>query len=259
MRIEPVRLAVHTARGTEQRVIRIGSVSGARYASRDLEGMRRKLDALLAQGKSATRTNPSIFRIGRYLLTQGEEFEVQGPLTGGEVEIVAIRNRDEILISVGSDQCDRELDPLFQDKPKQMCPHPLARAAWPYAEVRGHWDELRLYAHVVVGEHVVPVQDSSAAALVDLEYLLAMEDVAALPDPALLYCGAVPFLDSAVETAARLGLPEQTALGVGDAFLVRLHDPVLHRTIEHRFSAVPLGDDLAERGGPGNAVHHLTL
>lgn len=259
MRIEPVRLVVHTGKGSEQRAIDVGSVAGARYASRDLEGTRAKLDSLLAQGKSATRTNPSIFRIGRYLLTQSEEFEVQGPLTGGEVEIVAIRNGDEILISVGSDQCDRELDPLFQDKPKQMCPHPLAHAAWPYDEVRDHWDDLQLYGHVVVGEHVVPVQESTAAVLVDLEYLLAMDEVVALPDPAFLYCGAVAFLSSAAETATRLHLPEETALGVGDAFLVRLHDPVLGRTIEHQFSAVPLGDDLAERGGEGVTPHHLAL
>ena len=57
---------------------------------------------------SATRTNPSVFRIGRYLLTQDPEFEVQGPLTGCEAEVVAIRERDEVFISVGSDQCDRE-------------------------------------------------------------------------------------------------------------------------------------------------------
>ena len=40
----------------------------------------------------ATFTNPSIFRVARYLLTQDDEFEVQGTLTG-----------DEILISVSSD------------------------------------------------------------------------------------------------------------------------------------------------------------
>jgi hypothetical protein len=247
MKIEPVQFLLQTSKGPKQRSIEIGSVMGARYASRDREGTRKKLDQLLAKGRSATRTNPSIFRIGRYLLTQSEAFEVQGPLTGGEVEIVAIRSGDEILISVGSDQCDRELDSLFQDKPKQMCPHPLARAAWPYDEVRDHWDELQLFGQVEIGEHVVPVQESIVAALVDLEYLLAMDEVRALPDPAFLYCGAVPFLDAAAETVTRLGLPEETVLGVGDAFLVRLCDPVLNRTIEHRFRAMPLGDDLAER------------
>ena len=36
-------------------------------------------------------------------------------------------------------------------------------------------------------------------------------------------------------------------MGVGDRFLVRLHDPVLGRSIEHEFRPVPLGDDLSQR------------
>jgi hypothetical protein len=170
-------MVIQSKEGEERRSIPIGSVSGARFSSRDVEGMRRTLDAALARGESGTKTNPSIFRIARYLLTQSDEFEVQGPLTGGEAEIVAIRNGGEILITAGSDQCDRELDPLFQDKPKQMCPHPIAAVAWPYAEVRDHWDSLRIYSHVEVDGHVIPLQDSPASELVDLEYLLAMTEV----------------------------------------------------------------------------------
>ena len=127
MRIEPVEILVQRKDRTERRIIPIGSVAGARFSSRDVAGMRKELDAALARGESGTKTNPAIFHIGRYLLTQASEFEVQGPLTGGEAEIVAIRDGNEILITTGSDQCDRELDPLFQDKPKQMCPHPIAR------------------------------------------------------------------------------------------------------------------------------------
>lgn len=38
----------------------------------------------------------------------------------------------------------------------------------------------------------------------------------------------------------------------------RLHDPVLQRTIEHQFRAVPLGDDLLERRpGAGTADDHF--
>ena len=50
--------------------------------------------------------------------------------------MVAIRAGNEIWISLGSDQCDRELDHLFPDKPKQMCPHPIASVVWPYDEVK---------------------------------------------------------------------------------------------------------------------------
>lgn len=260
MRIDPIKMVIQSEQGTEERSIPIGSMGGARFASRDIEGMRKQLDDVLARGLSATKTNPSIFRIGRYLLTQATKFEVQGPLTGGECEVVAIRDGDEILVSVGSNQCDRELDPLFQDKPKQMCPHPIASTAWPYSEVRDHWDRLRVYSHVVAGGHTVPLQDSTVSVLVDLEFLLTMDVVRSLPDPMFLYCGATPFLDAAAEMVQRLALPEETALGVGEEFLVRLHDPVLDRTIEHRHRAIPLGDDLAERRGSSSlAAHHLSV
>ncbi len=83
---------------------------------------------------------------------------------------------------------------------------------------------MRIYGHVVADGNVVPVQQSPASALVDLEYLLGMEEVRALADPMILYCGAVPTLDSARETVGKLGLPEATTSGVGEAFLARLHD-----------------------------------
>ena len=247
MHIDPIEMTIRSKDGVQRRRIAIGSAAGARYALRDVAAMRRTLDDMLARGLAGTKTNPAICRFGRYLLTQSGVIEVQGPLTGGEGEVVAIRDGEEILISVGGDQSDRELDPVFPDKPKQMCPHPIATVGWPYAEVRGHWDDLRIYSHVVAGGHTVTLQDGPISSLVDLEFLLAMDAVRAAPDPMFLYCGAAPFLDSVGETVGGLRLPEETAEGVGEAFFVRLHDPVLGRTIEHGYRVVPLGDDLAER------------
>ena len=250
MRIDPIEIDLQGLKRSERLSIPVGSVAGVRYASRDIEGMRVELDETIERNKHfspATRTNPSVFRIGRYLLTQGHEFEVQGPLTGGEAEVVVIRMGGELYISVGSDQCDRELDPLFPDKPKQMCPHPIARTGWYYDEVREHWDSLRIYSHVVVDNYTIPLQDSELSELVDLDFLLETDQVASLTDPMILYCGAVPFLESAAGLVEDYGVEESALKGVGDEFLVRLHDPELQRTIEHRYRAHPLGDDLDER------------
>ena len=99
MRIHPLELSIESCRGRGQRAFQVGSVSGARFSDRDLQRMRRMLDEMIARDghyTSATRTNPSIFRIGRYLLTQDDEFEVQGPLTGSEAEVVAVREGSEL-------------------------------------------------------------------------------------------------------------------------------------------------------------------
>ena len=78
MRAYTIELLVDSKTGSRQRSIEVGSVSGARFSSRDTQGMRRELDETIARDghyTGATRTNPSIFRIGRYLLTQDDEFE----------------------------------------------------------------------------------------------------------------------------------------------------------------------------------------
>ena len=261
MKLDPVTITIQRKDGSQIREIPIGCVAGARFSSRDIEGTRKELDADLARDgrySAATLTNPSIFRIARDRLTQGSEFEVQGALTGGEAEVVLIRIGGEVLVSIGSDHCDRELDPLFPDKPKQMCPHPMARAAWPYGEVRDHWDDLRIYSEVSCGAHTIPLQDAPLSDLVTADYLLAIDAVKSLPDPAFIYGGSTDFLDTVPDQVAKLGLPEMTSHGVGDSFLVRLTDPVLDRSIEHEYSAIPVGDDYHERKDRGQerAPHH---
>ena len=98
MRIDPIDMLIQSKERKQSRSIPIGSVCGARFSRRDVEGMRKTLDEMLARGESGTKTNPSIFRIARYLLTQSDEFEVQGSLTGGEAEIVAIRDGGEVFV-----------------------------------------------------------------------------------------------------------------------------------------------------------------
>ena len=107
--------------------------------------------------------------------------------------------------------------------------------------------------------HAVPLQDSPLDALVTLDYLLDMPSVQTLPDAAVLYCGSSPFLDSAEEAVKEHNLSPFTTWGVGDAFSVRLYDPVLERAIEHGFVPVPVGDDLAERQSEGRALPNFPM
>ena len=260
MQTKKIELKIERKDATETRTFQVASVAGARFASRDVDGMRKQLDEMLATDgyyTGATRTNPSIYRIGRYLLTQDSSFEVQGALTGGEVEVVAIRSGDEVFITVGSDQCDRELDRIFPDKPKQMCPHPIASTAWPYEEVRQHWDDLRISSEVILSGHTIRLQQSSLSELVDLDTMFEVDTVKGLAEPLVLFCGSVPALESAAQQVRETGLPDEVLHGVCDEFHMRISDPVLDRRIELRYRAVPLGDDLHDRRSPdGPIVYH---
>ena len=61
------------------------------------------MDALRAEGY-LIHGNPNVCAKSRYLLTNEDVIEVQGPQTSGEVEYAAIFDGGEIFISVGSDQ-----------------------------------------------------------------------------------------------------------------------------------------------------------
>ena len=161
---------------------------------------------------------PAFCKCSRYLLTTDEEIEVQGNQTCGEVEVVALVNDQQILIGVGSDHCDRSVEPYFYYKPKQMCPRVLGPRVWRYADVEDHWDNLELTASMVVDGRETPFQQGTLSALVPLPELLA--DSGFARDGLALYCGTLAMSDYVF----------------GEAFSMKLHDPVLDRTLQHTYS-----------------------
>ena len=243
-----MELTVVERDGTESPlVIDVKAVRGAGFTNRDRDSVREMSDGRRKSGLSWTAKKLWTYRLSPYLLTTDSWIDVQGPLTGGEVEIVGVFTADEVFIGVGSDQCDREMDPQYLEKPKQMCPHPLSPAVWKLDDVQGHWDQLQLESQVRVGEAVIDLHRFSMSELVPLETWVEYCQLRSGPFATIFYCGTgrtVPELDDELE---RLGLPEETAHGVGEEFKMRLYDPVLHRQIQHSYRVNVLGDDLDER------------
>ena len=217
-----------------------------RNASRDIEGTKASLDGLRAEGY-AIHGNPNLCRKSRYLLTNEDTIEVQGPQTSGEVEYVAIFVDEEIFVSVGSDHNDRTLYYLWTQalgkvvdsaKSKQMCPAVVAKTAWRYEDVRDHWDKLNLKSFMTVGGAKLPYQDFKLAELVDLEYHLRINP--SLKENGTVLFGGSSEMISAVSPTVYKGQASIQGLIFPEDFAFELVDPVLQRKISHSYTIASL-------------------
>lgn len=227
--------------------VEVRAVRGAGLCGRDRAAAHREQERRREAGEPWSSSDLFTYRIGRYLATTAGRIEVQGALTGGEAEAVAIFTGDLILIGLGSDQCDRELDPFFLEKPKQLCPHPLGPEVWRYDDIRDHWDELQIEADVEVNGHSLALQNFTLAELVTFDTLLATDALQSRPDGTIFFCGTGGTVPEVEAEIARLNLPPETISGVGDLFRMRLYDPVLDREIRHTYHVDVLGDNLDDR------------
>lgn len=190
----------------------------AMWCARDLEPAAAIEDIKRSGWQLIPKKFPEFGKTSRYLLTTNDRIEVQGGKTCGEVEVVALVDKDDILIGIGSDHCDRAVEPYYYYKAKQMCPRVLGPRVWNYRDVEDHWDELQITAHMIVDGREVPFQKGTLAALLKPPELLSMSDFSR--DGLVLYCGTPPMPDYIY----------------GQGFSVELHDPVLNRSLRHSYS-----------------------
>jgi hypothetical protein len=167
---------------------------------------------------------PCFCKLSRYLLTTDEQITVQGTRTCGEVEVVALVNGNEMFVGVGSDHCDRAIEPYSYYKGKQMCSHVLGPRVWRYEDVADHWDQLVVAASAVVDGQRVPFQEGVLGSLVPLPELLTESGFDR--DGLVLFCGTVALAEYAY----------------GEQFSFELRDPVLGRALSHAYSIDALND-----------------
>jgi uncharacterized protein DUF2848 len=217
-----------------------------RNTSRNIDGTKASLDSLRSEGY-AVHGNPNVCRKSRYLVTNEDSIEVQGPQTSGEAEYAAIFDGGEIFLSVGSDHNDRTLYYLWTQalgkvadsaKSKQMCPAVVARTAWRYEDVKDHWDQLNLKSFVTVNGSKIPYQDFKLSDLVDLEYHLR-NNLSLHENGTVLFGGSSAMLPSVSSTVYTGQSSLQGLIFPGD-FGFELVDPVLQRKISHSYKIVSL-------------------
>ncbi|VVE72570.1 hypothetical protein PAN31117_04442 [Pandoraea anapnoica] len=197
----------------------------AGWAGRDRHAVEHHIAELAALGVRRPSTTPCFYRLAPALLAQDDAIDVVGETSSGEAECVLVRHGNELLVSVGSDHTDREVEAYGVTVSKQVCAKPVAREAWRFADVAAHWDQLELRSWVTREGERRLYQEGTVAGLLSPQELMAKLGANGLPAGAAMFCG----------TLAAIG-----GVAGGEQFEIELHDPVLGRTIRHRYATQAL-------------------
>jgi len=220
-----VELDIVTGTTIERWAPEVRAVLNAGWSGRDPALVRAHAGEMRALGIPPPTEFPIAFPIARAMLTQANTIEIYSPESSGEVEYVLVVAGKRAAITVGSDHTDRKVESLSIELSKRVCPNVMARAAWDYAEVAGHVDDLILRSWVETEGQWRLYQDAPLATLLPPEYWLGrLARVPATQGAAVvLFSGTAPTLGG--------------ALSYGEGFRVSLEDPRMGRTIAHEYRA----------------------
>jgi len=208
--------------GVRQIEVSLQNVVVAGWAGRDLDAIEHHIEELLALGVPRPSAVPLYYRVGENLLTQAPRVQVVGPDTSGEVETFVFTFEGELYVSIASDHTDRKLETHSVALSKQICPKPVARGAWRFADVAGYWDELVIRSHIEENGKTVLYQEGTLATLRPPQELIAgYANGAALPEGTGMTCGTVNAIGG-IRPAA--------------SFTMELFDPRRGRTLSHSYA-----------------------
>jgi len=207
----------------------IGDLVIAGWTGRDVEALEAHITELEQLGVPRPSSVPCFYRVGENQFTNNDEIQVLGDTSSGEVEFVLIGTEEGMLIGVGSDHTDREVETYSVPVSKQMCPKPVSKTLWHFDDVAAHFEQLTLTSWVTeTGKKSLyqegPVTTMRAPAeIIDL-YLPGNKT---LPTGTAMYCG----------TLAAIG-----GIRPGTRFDVEIVDPVLERkiTFGYKINSLPI-------------------
>jgi hypothetical protein len=228
-----------TVQGTRGIQIDITRTFNLGHTMRDLAKMQRHLDEVAALGIPVVDVAepPMVSAISSWATLTADDVTVQRPTTSGEVEIVTIRDADGVIyVGVGSDHTDRALEAVDLPWSKQVAPNVVAPRLWLWEEISEHWNSVELECWIETDGGRELYQSASVSEFWTPLEMLAGADRKIVPPP-----GAVALFSGTVES-----LKHQ--LVYGNAWTIRMHDPVWDRTIEHRYSVTVLEEEILDNG-----------
>ncbi|MCW5770589.1 MAG: DUF2848 domain-containing protein [Rhodospirillaceae bacterium] len=195
----------------------------AGWTGRNQEALEKHIRELEELGVPRPKTTPIFYRVAAPLLTTADEIQVSGENTSGEAETVMFRLGDGLWFGLGSDHTDRKAETIGVSLSKQLCAKPVAPEVWRFDDIRPHWEKLVLRSWAWIGGARVLYQEGAVAAMRTPEDL--MQRYGGLAPGSAMFCGTL-----AVHGGIR---PAQE-------FELELDDPVLTRSIRHKYRIAPL-------------------
>lgn len=193
----------------------------AGYAGSDQKEVQAHIDELAALGVPAPSTSPTLYPVSPYLAQQTDTVYVQHATTSGEAEWALIIDDDgRELLTVACDHTDRDLETHGVAWSKNAAPDVLGTVAFPLTSLPTDLSQITLKAWVSStgesqsGAELVPIQDSTAAALLSPDYWLSCLEQRGERQPGtVLISGTVTMLEGVEQFADRwvveLSIPGQ--------------------------------------------------
>ncbi len=207
----------------EQLPLRVGirDLVIAGWTGRDQAALQAHVRELADLGVTLPKSTPIFYRVSASLLTLEDAIDVVGTDSTGEVEFVLIQDSGRLLVGLGSDHTDRKVEAIGVTLSKQMCSKPLASEVWDFSSVEQHWDELVLRSFAIAnGQRSIYQEGSVARVRSPRDLIDRYAGGPALDAATMMFCGTLPVIGG---------------FRWADEFAIELEDPVLKRTITHRY------------------------
>lgn len=194
------------------------------YTGRNQDAVKRHIAELEREGIAPPPSVPTFFPKPAPGITLDEEIHVEGHQTSGEIEFVLFVDGPDLWVGLGSDHTDRELEKLDILKSKQVCPTPLSRTLWRYAEVRDQWDRIEMRCWSVKGGEKKLYQECALGTILSPEELIrrVRQKVNGPLEGIAIYSGTPPLKTEGMIFA--------------DRFEGELSDPILKRKLALRYA-----------------------
>lgn len=216
-----------SAAGSETRAVAIKNLIVAGWTGRDAEATEKHIRELEEIGVPRPPSTPCFYRVTADQLTTGGDIQVIGSDSSGEVEFFLLSLEDGMWVGTGSDHTDRKVEAVDVTVSKQMCAKPIAQTLWRYDDVAPHWYDLILRSHITENGAPVLYQEGPVTTMRSPENLIELYGATgnSFGPGSLMFCGT---------------LTVQGGVRPADDFIFELSDPVLNRTIKHRYDMTSL-------------------